>query len=204
MGFWRAFAPAAGWTRPRVAQFLDLDDPAEQIAFFCRHLDTARYRAAMDLILSRAVLEAVYARPFLRRLPPDFGRVMCGRFERGFARHSNRRNPYARALFLGEHTDGPPPPQARTIRLAHRDAAAFLEMEPAATFDGFALSNILDGASDGYRRRLLAAVKRAAAPGAAIVLRSFSEPDGSSGTGLAREDRAMLWGVVQVREASAL
>jgi S-adenosylmethionine:diacylglycerol 3-amino-3-carboxypropyl transferase len=204
MGFWRAFAPAAGWTRSRVMEFLDLDDPAEQIVFFHRHLDTARFRAAMDLILSRALLEAVYAKPFLRRLPLDFGRVMRGRFERSFARHSNRRNPFARALLLGKHTDGDPPLEARAIRLAHSDAADFLEKEPAGTFDGFALSNILDGATDVYRRRLLAAVKRAAAPDAAVVLRSFSEPDDPSGAALAGEDRAMLWGIVQVKQASAL
>jgi S-adenosylmethionine:diacylglycerol 3-amino-3-carboxypropyl transferase len=204
MGFWRVFAPAAGWTRSRVTEFLDLDDPLEQLAYWRRHLDTARFRAAMDLILSRPLLEEVYGKPFLRRLPSDFGRVMRGRFERGFARHPNRRNPYARALLLGEHEDGPPPPEARTILLAHSDAAAFLEKEPAGTFDGFALSNILDGAGDGYASRLLAAVRRAAAPGAAIVLRSFSEPDDPPGAGLAGEDRAMLWGIVQVKPASAL
>ncbi len=96
--------------------------------------------------------------------------------ERCFARHSNRGNPYARALLLGELVDAPIPPEAQRIRLVHADAATFLEQEPAGCFDGFSLSNILDGASDDYRRRLLAAVHRAAAPGAVAVIRSVAEP----------------------------
>ncbi len=203
MGFWRAFAPAAGWTRPRVAEFLELDDPAEQLVFWRRHLDTARFRAAIDLMLSEAVLRALYAKAFLRCLPPRFGGVMRRRFERGFARHPNRTNPFARALLLGEHADGPPPPEAGTIRIAHADAAAFLEGEPPASFDGFALSNILDGAGEDYRRRLLTALQRAAAPGAVAVLRSFTEPGDPSEAGLAAEDRAMLWGIVEVKPVHA-
>ena len=199
----RALAPATGWKGSRVREFLDLNAPEEQVAFWRRHLDTRRFRAAMDLAFSRAVLRALYAKPFLRGLPARFGNVLRTRLERGFARHPNRENPYARALLLGE-LPGTPPPVRRRIRLVHADAAVFLEGAPPESFDGFALSNILDGADEAYRGRLRAAVRRAAAPGAVAVLRSFSEPSDTTAMNLAAEDRTMLWGMVSVEPAAGL
>jgi S-adenosylmethionine:diacylglycerol 3-amino-3-carboxypropyl transferase len=204
MAFGRAFAPLVGWRRARLREFLDLDVPEEQAAYWRRHLDTRRFRAAMDAIVSTAFLGILYARPFLRSLPENFGAVLRGRMERGFARHPNRENPYARALLLGELSGAAPPPEAAEIRLAHADAAACLEREPPGSFDGFTLSNILDGASDAYGRRLAAAVRRAAAPGAVAVIRSFAEPPLASPTNRAAEDRSMLWGIVDVKPADAL
>jgi pyruvate kinase len=55
-----------------------------------------------------------------------------------------------------------------------------------------------------YAQRLFAAVQHAAAPGATVVLRSFHEPECATETNHAAEDRAMLWGIVDVRQASAL
>ena len=204
LGRLRALAPLVGWRSSRLREFLDLEDPAEQIVFWRRHLDGPGFRAATDAIFSRFLLRAVYARSFLRRLPRQFGKVMRDRLKRGFARHANRGNPYARALLLGETSRAPAPPEAGRIRFVHSDAAAYLERERPGSFDGFALSNVLDGARDDYRERLLAAVERAAAPAAIVVLRSFSEPTGPSEPNLALEDRAMLWGTVEVKPAGSL
>ncbi len=204
MAFGRVFAPLAGWWPSKVRAFLDLHDTAEQVVFWRRHLDTRRFRAALDVLLSVTALRAAYAPPFLDFLPRHLATVMRGRMERCFARHPNRTNPYARALLLGELSNEPPPPEAREIRLVHADAAAYLEREPAGSFDGLTLSNILDGADVAYERRLFAAVKHAAAPGAIMVRRSFGEVRGMLPTNHAAEDRAMLWGIVDVRAAAAL
>jgi S-adenosylmethionine:diacylglycerol 3-amino-3-carboxypropyl transferase len=149
-------------------------------------------------------LRAVYATPFLDFLPPRLGRVFRSRMERCFARIPNRTNPYARALLLGELPDEAPPPDATSVRLVHADAAEFLEAQAAATFAGFTLSNVLDGATASYRGRLHAAIRHAAAPGATTVLRSFAEPAGVLQSNHAAEDRSMLWGIVDVRPAAAL
>jgi hypothetical protein len=204
MALGRGCAPLAGWTRSRVRDFLDLDNPAEQIAFWRRYLDTRRFRAALGLGLSQPVLRAFYARQFLECLPPHFGRVMRARLERGFTRHSNRNNAYARALLTGEHFPTPGLPDVKRIRIVHADAAGLLESERPGSFDGFTLSNIFDGATLAYRQRLAAAVHRAAAPGALAVIRSFAEPASRLASDRAAEDRSMIWGTVEVKPAAEL
>jgi S-adenosylmethionine:diacylglycerol 3-amino-3-carboxypropyl transferase len=204
MAFGRSFAPLVGWWPSRLREFLELEDPTAQTAYWRRYLDTGRFRAALDGFLSLTALRAVYAAPFLEFLPQALGAVMRARMARCFARHSNRANPYARALLFGELSDSPPPPEAKDIRLVHADAAGFLELQPAGSFDGFALSNILDGANAAYQRRLFAAVTQAAAPGAMVVLRSFREAPPALATNRAADDRAMLWGIVDVRAAAQL
>ena len=204
MAFGRCFAPLVGWWPSGLQAFLNLHDPTEQSAHWRRHLDTSRFRAAFDGLLSLTALRRVYAAPFLECLPPRLNPIMRGRMERHFALHSNRTNPYARALLLGERPDDAPRAEAKNIRLVHVAAAAFLEREPAGSFDGFALSNILDGASLRYERRLIAAVKRAAAPDASVVLRSFREAPATLATNRAASDRAVLWGIVDVAPAASL
>ena len=204
MALGRAVGPLLGWRPSSIREFLDLASPAAQIEYWSRHLDTRRLRAAMDAALSTGVLGALYAKPLLDALPRSFGRILRGRMERGFGRHPNRGNVYARALLLGDVSSAPPPPEARGIRLVHADAATCLEAEPPESFDGFTLSNILDGAGTAYRQRLSAAVRRAAAPGAVVVLRSFGEPRIASPGNRAAEDRSMLWGIVDVVPAAAL
>jgi hypothetical protein len=204
MGAMRALAPLVGWSGARLRRFLALDDPATQADVWQRELDTHRLRVAFAVMFSLAALRAVYASPFLAFLPRRLGGVMRSRLARGFGRHANRDNRYARALLLGELPPEPPPVPPGSIELVHGDAAAWLEGAPAGSFDGFALSNILDGASAAYRQRLFAAVRRAAAPDANVVLRSFAEPTEPLPGNRAADDRAMLWGIVDVRPAVEL
>jgi S-adenosylmethionine:diacylglycerol 3-amino-3-carboxypropyl transferase len=200
----RRLAPLAGWRRARLREFLELDDPGEQLAFWRFHLDRARFRAATDAIFSQGALRAVYARAFLGGLPRRFGAILRARLERGFARHPNRRNPYLRALLLGEPARESSSAEPGRIRFVHAEAAAFLERQPPMSFDGFSISNVLDGASGDYRARLFAAMSRAASPGAVVVGRSFAEPTGPLPANLAADDRAMLWGIVDVRSVASL
>ena len=204
LGFARTLGPLAGWDRRKVRAFLDLDDPGEQILYWRRHLDTWRFRAAFSFLFSRVVLRSVYSAACLNVLSPDFGTILRARMERCFALHPNRRNPYAYALLLGDMPTAREAAEAQQIQLRCADAADFLERQPGASFTGFSLSNILDGTNPAYAQRLLAAVKHAATPGATVVLRSFREPQYATETNYAAEDRAMLWGVVDVRQASAL
>lgn len=204
MDFARFFGPLAGWWPSQVRAFLELGDPIEQLEYWQSQLNTRRFRTALDGLFSVTALSSVYAPPLLDFLPKRLGAVMRGRMERCFGRHPNRSNPYARSLLLGELSSDPSPPEAQDIRLVHADAASFLENEAPASFDAFTLSNILDGADDTQERRLFAAVKRAAAPGATTVLRSFGDVSSSSPANRAGDDRAMLWGSVLVRPAADL
>jgi hypothetical protein len=97
-----------------------------------------------------------------------------------------------------------PPPDTTPVELPHAgirlllaDVATHLEQSPAAHYDAVTLSNVLDGPSPAFARRLRAAVRHAVRPGGVAVLRSVAEP-GADGPGLAAEDRSMLWGVVRV------
>jgi S-adenosylmethionine:diacylglycerol 3-amino-3-carboxypropyl transferase len=204
MDFMRFFAPLAGWWPSKVRAFCELDDPAAQMEYWNLELNTWRFRAALDGLFSFTALRSVYAPRFLDFLPKKLGKVMRSRMERNFSTHPNRSNPYVRSLLLGELSSETPPPEARKIQLVHADAAGYLESQPEGSFDGFTLSNILDGVDDAYRERLFAAVRRAAKPGAVTVLRSFGDAEADSPFNRAADDRSLLWGTVLVRPVSEL
>ena len=100
---------------------------------------------------------------------------------------------------------GPPEEGSSTISFGHlkvnlvcAEVAEYLESCTPASFDAFSLSNILDGTDAQYWERLLRAVRRAAAPEAIVVLRSFAEPKDKGEDFWAARDRALIWGSVRV------
>jgi S-adenosylmethionine:diacylglycerol 3-amino-3-carboxypropyl transferase len=202
MNFVRAFMPVAGWRKESVRAFLALSDVSEQIRFWRRHLDTRRFRTGFDVLMSRSCLRMVYSQRFLAFLPQRFGSVLRKRMERCFSTHANAGNPYARALMLGE-SEELEQPLARSIRFVEGDAATVLESATPGSYDAFTLSNIMDGAEEGYQRRVWMAVRRAASAGAMVVLRSFREPSAATDTNQAGRDRSILWGTVDVRSVHA-
>jgi len=204
MGLLRFFAPLVGWWRSTLKEFVELDSPDEQMIYWNRNLNTHRFRSIFDFLFSKKALSKFYSSDLLNVLPNNFGEVMRLRMERCFSRHPNKHNPYVRMLLLGEFNADPVPPEAEQIKLIHSDALDFLENTPAGSFNGFTLSNILDGADEIYQQKLIAAVKRAAAPGAMIVLRSFNNIMPDLNDNRAGEDRSMLWSSVLVKPASEL
>lgn len=193
----RALLGLIGWSRRKLNAFLRLDDPAEQIEYWDRNLDSSLWRIAVDTALSPWLLRMVYTGPFVDFVGFGFGERIRGRLRRCWATHPNRSNPYAWSVLLepqSEHLLS----VAHPIAFACADAASFLEACEPASFDAFSLSNIEDGAPPDYTRRLRAAVRRAAAPGAIAVLRSFAEPRSTTESNWAARDRSFLWGSVNV------
>jgi hypothetical protein len=201
MAWLRRGLPLLGLRERDLRAFLELADPAEQVRVWRERLATRRFRAALRCALHPAVLRLTHGARFVRSLPPRFDRIVRGRLERTWALHPNRDNPYAWRLLLGEEppagAEEPAVPIA-AFELVCADAAEYLESCPPASFDGFSLSNVLDAAPMAYVERLLTAVRRAAAPGAVVVLRSFQEPALPAPAEWVIVDRSLLWGSLDV------
>jgi S-adenosylmethionine:diacylglycerol 3-amino-3-carboxypropyl transferase len=194
----RRLGGLVGWSRSRREAFCDLDDPAQQARMWREQLDSARLRAATAVLLSVPVLRRTYAREFVSVVPNRFGGALRRRLERGFARHPNRQNPYARLLLLGNALQLAAADR-HSVDVVCADAADHLERAARQSYDGFSLSNVLDGASAAYGSRLLRAVERAAAPGAVLILRSIAEPTRVEDARWAERDRSLIWGSVRVK-----
>ena len=197
MAFGRKVASLSGWDQRKLADFLNLSNSDEQLEYWDHRLDTWIWRTVVDTLLAPRLLGLCYAGPFLESLPKDFGPRLRHRLRRGWASHSNRTNPYAASLLLGTWP-AEPGIAASPIKFVCADAADYLENCSPAVFDSFALSNIGDGVPAKYLQRLHAAIERAAAPGAAVVARSFAEPSDNTTANWAAQDRSMLWGIVEV------
>jgi S-adenosylmethionine:diacylglycerol 3-amino-3-carboxypropyl transferase len=196
----RRLLPLIGWGESKRSAFLELSDPTAQLEYWDRTLETPAWRTALDLLLSPALLRLFYRGTFLGALPPHFDAAIRARLRRGWAAHSNRSNPYAWRLLMGDApADEEPPPAAEPIDFVCAGAAEWLERCPPRSFDAFALSNIADGASPAYIARLDAAVRRAATRGAISVTRTFAEPVDGGAAAWAERDRSLLWGGITVR-----
>jgi len=200
----RSVMAVLGWRRDELEHFLALDSTDAQIRFWRERLDTRRFRGVLAAALRPVGLRRLYAADFAAAVPESFDRVLRRRLERGFARHANRTNPFARLLLLGapEQASRPRAP-AGEVRVLEAEVADYLERAEPRSFDGFSLSNVLDGAEPAFAARLERAMARAAAPGARMVLRSFAEPRTPDEAAWAARDRSMLWGRVRVEPVGA-
>jgi hypothetical protein len=184
--------PATGLTRRRLERFFDLDDPAIQVDAW-HNLAGRRFRAAVAFAFGPA-LRLAYRGDLARSLPPRFAAELSSRVERGFGIHANRRNPLAKALF------GLPaaPTLAQEIEVIEAEVIDFIRRQPAQSFDGFAFSNITDGAPAGFREELLAAARGASRTGAVAVLRTLALPRSQEDSECAATDRGLIWGGIEM------
>jgi S-adenosylmethionine:diacylglycerol 3-amino-3-carboxypropyl transferase len=180
--------PLMGMSTDRLRKFFDLDDPGVQVRVW-RKLAGRRFRAALALAFGPA-LRFAYRSDLASALPHGFAGELESRFERGFAIHPNRSNPIAPALF-GLPTA---PASAHHIELEQAEVLQFMRAQPPGSFDGFALSNITDGAPADFKDELLTAARRIARSGAIAVLRTFGAPRGREDSARAASDRALIWG----------
>ncbi|MFY9820952.1 MAG: DUF3419 family protein [Thermoanaerobaculia bacterium] len=201
----RRFLPWLGLHERDLRQFLELTVPAEQQAFWRERLDTWRLRAFLRCALHPAVLRLRHGGQFVASIPERFDRVVHQQMERTWARHPNRENAFAWRLLLGcqapagelEMAAGE---AAQEIDFVCADAVEYLDSGPPGRFDGFTLSNIIEAASPVYGERLLAAVRRAAAPGAVLVVRSLTAQGDARSAEWAARDCSPLWGSIEVAE----
>jgi hypothetical protein len=198
----RAVLRAAGWRPPLLDAFCRLDDPAAQREVWRTELATPPVRWLLALALGPAALRLAYSAAFVRAVPRDLGAALLQRVEAGIGRHPNRSNPWAHLILRGRWPlDEPRPPGPGLVQVVTGELADHLESVPPRTYQGFALSNVLDGPGSAYRARLCRAVRVAAAPGAPVVLRTLGTPPSPADASRALLDRSLIWGAVTVTTA---
>lgn len=195
----RGVLRAAGWSRRRLERLAAMSDPAAQVDEW-RRLTSGPSGAALRALLVPSALRLGYRDDFARSIA-NLRHDLPRRIEQGMAVHGNAQNPWAQLLLTGRwptpYAAATPRRAVGSLRLEVADVATHLEGVPAGSYDGFALSNVLDGAPAGYRQRLMAAVDHAAAPGAVVVLRTLATGSVSEKAAAIR-DRALLWGGLQI------
>ena len=184
--------PLLGLSSNRCRRFFELDDPGVQVAAW-RRLAGHRFGAALRLAFG-PLLRVAYRGELARALPAGFAAVLAARLERGFGIHPNRQNSLARALF---GLPAPPAP-AHEVEVERAEVLDYLRAQPPHSFDGFAFSNVTEGAPAGFRDELLSAARAAARPGARAVLRSLGRPRSREDAARAASDRALIWGGIEV------
>jgi hypothetical protein len=190
-----------GWRHADLEDFCHMDDPAAQLEVWRDRLDTSGFRLVLGATLSPGSVRGAGFSAFTSSVQDRFDVLMRERLAAGVATHPNRSNPFLRRLLLGRPVPTPAP-EPGSVRLVQADLLDHLEAVPPASYDGFTLSNVLDGTGAEYASRLTAAVHRAAAPGAVAVYRSFRRTS-IEAAAQAATDRSMLWGSVRVEQVGA-
>ena len=196
----RQLVPAV-WRPDDVATFLRMVDTHAQVRFWRERLSTRRFHAVVRAAIGRPRAAGERAGFPVGRSPDRLWERIIGRLETCIARHPNRWNPFLWWLLVGEDAPGTRtarPIAGTPIRLEVGEACHWLETHPDDRFDGFTLSNLLDGAPRAYRRRLIEAVRRTASPDAVVILRSLDVPPDPCAAWLAARDRSGIWGSVEI------
>lgn len=202
-GMVRAASPA--WSRRRMRQFLQEDDPLKAEQAWKDRLDNRSLASILKTLLGPAgSLSALVLRDFATPIPPHFDEAIRGRIARALRKHAPRENPFAWRLLLGEELPGHRLPQVDSSRVRWLDEPLLdhLERVDAAAYDAATLSNITDGAEERWVRDLRKAAVRAVAPGGPVIARSFATTMDDDAAKRARRDRAMLWGSIVVHRSA--
>ncbi|MBV8933827.1 MAG: hypothetical protein JOZ47_11250 [Kutzneria sp.] len=187
------------WRDQELPSLLCSQDPSE----WRRRLASPALRVLLAAGLGPARGLAVLSRPgFGPALPPRLDKVVLDRLRRGVAKHGSATNPWAWRLFAGRELPGHEPMtgvDTGAVHLVHADVADHLASVPAGHYDAVSLSNVLDGPSSSFQRRVIRAVRHAVRRGGVVALRSLRT---AADPGAAGEDRSMLWGVIRVEPVS--
>lgn len=198
-GMVRAASPA--WSRRRVRQFLQEDDPLRAAAEWKARLDNRTLSSILRTMLGPAgALSALILRDFSTPIPPHFDEAIRGRIARALRKHPPSGNPYAWRLLLGEDLPGHrlPVVDPAAIEWIDEPLLDHLERSQPGRYDAISLSNVVDGADERWVRDLRKAAVRAVVPGGPVIARSFATTMDDEAAKRARRDRAMLWGSIVV------
>jgi S-adenosylmethionine:diacylglycerol 3-amino-3-carboxypropyl transferase len=196
---------------------------SEQRALLASHFADARFRVALEMLLSRSTHELFYPPSvFAQVAEHDFARFFARRFREFAETQPLRGNYFLSQLVFGRYLLDEPggvPPYLTTdgYAVARRNlhklrvVTGRLEdvLDASAPADAFFLSNVLDWASVEQGERLGAAVVRAARPGAVVLLRhmlgrpgfpaSFAvREDGDAAQAARQVERSFLYGAVSI------
>jgi S-adenosylmethionine:diacylglycerol 3-amino-3-carboxypropyl transferase len=208
-GVWRALLSAGS-----------MDEQRELLA---THFAGGRFRVALEMLLSRSMHELFYPPSIFAHVAEhDFARVFARRFGERVMAEPMRGNYFLSQLIFGEYlldVPGGAPPYltqkgyAEARRNLHKlrlvTGALQEVLDPSMRADALFLSNVLDWASEEQTARIGDGVRRAARPGAVVVVRhmlgrsglpaSFGARfDAAASAEALRAERALLYGAVSV------
>ena len=205
----------------RVRALLACGSLEEQAAFHARVWNSRRWRWLFQALCNRWVMSRAYHPAFFQHVEnPSFARHFLGQAAHGLTRLPVVTNYFLHQLLTGHYPAG----EARALppyltvqgaagvaggrdRLSLVDGSLLdlLRAEPAASFDGFALSNIAEWLDPVEQRSLFSEVVRTARPGARLVYRNFVgwteippdlrphlEVDDALGDALSARDRSLV------------
>ncbi|WP_405216148.1 hypothetical protein [Agrococcus sp. Ld7] len=203
-GMVRAASPA--WSRRRMRQFLQEDDPLRAASVWHERLDNRVLASLLKTMLGPAgMLSALVLRDFSTPIPAHFDEAIRGRIGRALRKHAPHDNPYAWRLLLGEELPGHRLPRVDPSSVAWVEDPLLDHLERAApgSYDALTLSNVTDGADERWVRDLRKAALWAVTPGGPVIARSFATTMDDEAAKRARRDRGMLWGSIVVQRAGA-